>query len=44
MKTCDDCKYYEWYYDWCNKWKTEHDARNIEDCFEPREEEEEEKE
>lgn len=42
MKSCDDCKYYNWYYDWCNKWKIEQDSRNTEDCFEPVEEEDEE--
>lgn len=31
---CDNCKYYDWYYDFCNKWKCEVDARAVHDCFE----------
>ena len=31
---CDDCRYYRWYYDWCDKWQCEVDARSIHNCFE----------
>ena len=31
---CDDCKYYEWYYDHCRKWDCEVDAREVHNCFE----------
>ena len=31
---CDYCKHYNWYYDYCDKWKCEIDARSIYDCFE----------
>ena len=27
-KCCDNCRYYEWYYDWCNLFKCEMDARS----------------
>lgn len=27
-KCCDNCQYYNWYYDWCNKWKCEIDFRS----------------
>lgn len=33
---CDSCKYYQWYYDHCNKWDCEVDAREIHNCFETR--------
>ena len=32
---CDYCKHYNWYYDYCDKWKCEIDARSIYGCFEP---------
>ena len=32
---CDNCKYYEWYYDHCSKWNCEVDARETHNCFEP---------
>ena len=32
---CDNCKYYDWYYDHCRKWDCEVDAREIHNCFEP---------
>lgn len=32
---CDNCKYYNWYYDHCRKWDCEVDAREIHNCFEP---------
>ena len=34
---CDNCKWYRWYYDRCEKWKCEIDAREIHNCFEPME-------
>ena len=34
---CDDCKHYEWYYEWCRKWGCEVDAREVHNCFEQRE-------
>lgn len=34
MRNCDNCKHYHWYYDWCDKWKCEVDARSCHDCFE----------
>ncbi len=34
---CDDCKYYEWYYNRCRKWDCEVDAREAHNCFEQRE-------
>ncbi len=33
---CDSCKHYRWYYDHCNKWDCEVDAREIHNCFETR--------
>lgn len=33
---CDSCKHYRWYYDRCEKWGTEIDAREVHNCFEPR--------
>lgn len=36
-KCCDNCKYYEWYWDKCNKWDYECDAREVHPCFEPKE-------
>ncbi len=30
---CDKCKYYHWYYDWCDKWKCEVDGRSVYNCF-----------
>ena len=32
---CDNCKYYEWYYDHCRKWDCEIDAREVHNCYEP---------
>ena len=32
---CDNCKYYEWYYDKFLKWDCEVDARACHGCFEP---------
>lgn len=31
---CDNCKHYHWYYDYCDKWKCEVDAREVHNCFE----------
>lgn len=31
---CDYCQHYKWYWDWCEKWKCEVDAREIHGCFE----------
>lgn len=33
---CDKCKHYEWYYDYCKKWKCEVDDREVHSCFEMR--------
>lgn len=33
---CDYCQHYKWYWDWCEKWKCEVDAREIHGCFEKR--------
>lgn len=33
---CDKCKNYNWYYDWCKKWKCKVDCRAVYDCFERR--------
>ncbi len=30
---CDNCKWYNWYYDHCSKWDCEVDAREIHSCF-----------
>lgn len=31
---CDNCKHYRWYYDYCEKWDCEIDAREVHNCFE----------
>lgn len=31
---CDECKYYEWYYDLCKKWNCKIDGRSVHNCFE----------
>lgn len=33
---CDECKCYHWYYDYCDKWDCEVDAREVHNCFEKR--------
>ena len=33
---CDDCEYYEWYYDRCNKWNCEVDGRSVCSAFKER--------
>ena len=32
-RKCDNCRYYEWYYDLCKKWNCEVDARSVYSCF-----------
>lgn len=32
---CDECKYYSWYYDRCEKWKCKVDMHEVHNCFEP---------
>ena len=34
---CDNCENYNWYYDYCYKWKCEVDGREVHDCYEPHE-------
>ena len=34
---CDECKHYEWYYDYCRKWECQVDAREVHNCYEKRE-------
>lgn len=29
IRKCDNCIYYNWYYDWCKKWKCKVDDRSI---------------
>ena len=31
---CDNCEYYDWYYDHCRKFDCEVDAREVHNCFE----------
>lgn len=33
---CDNCIHYHWYYDYCDKWKCEVDAREVHGCIERR--------
>ena len=33
---CDKCKYYNWYYDYCDKWKCIVDDREVHSCCEKR--------
>lgn len=28
-RCCDNCAYYSWYYDYCNKWDCEVDDRSV---------------
>ena len=35
-KCCDACTHYHWYYDFCDKWQCEIDARSVHGCFEER--------
>lgn len=37
MNNCDNCVHYHWYYDYCDKWECEVDAKEIHKCFEARE-------
>lgn len=32
---CDKCKYYDWYYDYCEKWKCTINAKEVHNCFDP---------
>lgn len=34
-KTCDSCKHYCWYDDYCRKWDCTIDSREVHNCFEP---------
>ena len=34
-KCCDTCKYYHWYYDKCDKYDCEVDARSVCAAYEP---------
>lgn len=34
-KCCDNCKYYEWFWDKCNKWDCEVDDRSCCSEFSP---------
>ena len=36
IMNCDECKHYCWYYDHCEKWDCEVDAREVHNCFEHR--------
>ena len=29
---CDECRHYCWYYDYCDKWDCEVDAREVHNC------------
>ena len=31
---CDNCKYYRWYYNHCEKWDCDVDERAVHNCFE----------
>ena len=31
---CDECKCYNWYYDYCRKWNSKVDAREVHNCYE----------
>lgn len=33
---CDECKWYNWYYDYCRKWKSKIDPREVHNCYEKR--------
>lgn len=33
QKCCDNCLHYHWYYDYCDKYDCEVDAREVHDCF-----------
>lgn len=34
MNCCDECYYYQWYYDYCEKWECIMNPKSICDCFE----------
>lgn len=33
---CDNCRHYDWYRDFCKKWKCKIDYRATYNCFSPR--------
>lgn len=33
---CDKCTFFQWYYDYCVKWKCKVDFREVRDCFKAR--------
>lgn len=35
MKKCDNCKYYNFCYDYCQKWECNVDHKAVYGCFEP---------
>ena len=39
MGTCDKCKYYNWYFDRCDKWQCTVNAKSMNSCFKPQESE-----
>lgn len=36
IMNCDKCKHYNWYYDYCDKWKYKVDEREVHSCYEQR--------
>lgn len=32
---CDNCKHYDWYYNYCEKLRCEIDTKDVHNCFEP---------
>lgn len=32
--SCDECKWYNWYYDYCKKWDCKIDGRAVHNCYE----------
>lgn len=32
-KCCDNCAYYNWYYEFCSKWQTETNPFLVTDCW-----------
>ena len=31
---CSDCKHYQWYINWCDKWQCEVYWKSVHSCFE----------
>ena len=29
QRCCDNCLWYKWYWDWCERWKSQKDARSV---------------